>query len=435
MTEIVTDMPLQTHAAAVYEWDQKKVKDFTFESKFGDTVKLWRSTTSGKLLLPRAVCPISPVDRRSRGRRVQFHSSVKPRNEDQARVIREGVQRISQDESFIVECPTGFGKTVISMDYIKAMACNVIIFYTKDDIRTQWIDALKQFLGLRDSEIGLIKGDVCDYRNKKVVLASISTCYKPARLPTEVYSYFGGAIFDECHKVAADSFCGVCWQFNTFFRLGLSATVNRQDGKEGAIFAHIGPIAVKGNSFPMIPWIIQMKTNISISKKIQIQGGRMGHVNKILAGSDDRNRILCRFAGKLRRKGEEGIVIFSDLKDNHLIPIGSMLQQMGIPKSDIGLYVGGLNERQRETQAHKPIVLTTYAMTAEATNYPHWTYCIMGTPKANVAQIVGRVIREKDGKKTPGVFDPVDGGNQVLLNFASKRAKWYQSIGAKITYA
>jgi superfamily II DNA or RNA helicase len=65
-----------------------------------------------------------------------------------------------------------------------------------------------------------------------------------------------GMVVHNCHRVAADQFSSVCFNVPAKLRLGLSATPERQDGKEFVLHAHIGPIRVKTKVLAMLPKVL-----------------------------------------------------------------------------------------------------------------------------------------------------------------------------------
>jgi superfamily II DNA or RNA helicase len=80
------------------------------------------------------------------------------------------------------------------------------------------------------------------------------------------------------------------------------------------------------------------------------------------------------------------------------------------------------------------VVLGTYGMAAEATDVPQWDSLVLATPRANIKQPIGRVLRELKGKKEPVILDIVDEDSWVCRKYAESRLKQYHSeeIRAKV---
>ena len=74
--------------------------------------------------------------------------------------------------------------------------------------------------------------------------------------------------------------------------------------------------------------------------------------------------------------------------------------------ASVGYYIGGMKEKDLKVSETKKVILATYAMAAEALDIKTLTTLIMATPKTDVTQSIGRILRSKD--HNPVVFDIVD---------------------------
>lgn len=416
-------------------------------SRFGDSYNLFRVISSGthqRILVPRNMAPEgSPVDF-SDGLSCRFKSVFVPRNPEQARVVHDSVQLIAQGHSFLIEAPTGSGKTAMAMDIIAKVGKKTLVVVTKEDIRDQWVAAAKQFLMLQDSDIGFIQGNTCSVPGKKLVIAMIQSLSKEDRYPSYLMRDFGMCVFDEVHHVAADSFSQACFRVPARIRLGLSATADRKDGRMETIVSHIGPIRVRSviaNMIPKIimresPWVVPT-TRVRLPSgdyrvgPIPHSPGRCGHIINLLASSYPRNKVLAEFIVAAYHKGRCSLVQ-SDRKE-HLETLSMMAHKLGVPSAEMAYYVGGMSEGQREEAKQRRVIFSTYAMTADATNIPKLDTLVMATPKSDVRQIVGRILRVHEGKMSPVVFDLVDSSSSVFSSYARTRKKWYASIGAEVS--
>jgi superfamily II DNA or RNA helicase len=109
-----------------------------------------------------------------------------------------------------------------------------------------------------------------------------------------------------------------------------------------------------------------------------------------------------------------------------------MAQSKGIPSADMAYYVGGMKEKERALAKQKRVLFATYAMTAEATDIPRLDTAVLATPRANVLQPVGRILREYEGKPQPVVYDLVDTSIPLLMGYKSKRQTEYFKLKATI---
>jgi superfamily II DNA or RNA helicase len=90
----------------------------------------------------------------------------------------------------------------------------------------------------------------------------------------------------------------------------------------------------------------------------------------------------------------------------------------------VGYYLGGMKEEALKESESKRIILGTYAMASEGLDIKTLTTLFLVTPKSDVCQSVGRILRSKDHK--PVVVDFID-ESSVFESQYQKRKKYYQS--------
>lgn len=442
----INQTPIFIGAGAVFHYSKEIEELCARESRFGDAFSMCRvfgPKDNQRIIVPRNMGE-GGDDLRKPGIPFKFKSSFKPRNDEQARVIDETVQLLAQGRSFMLEAPTGSGKTWMSVDVIAQMGLKTLVVVTKEDIRDQWIAAFKALLGLEVGKgIGLIQGDTCSVTGQGVVIAMIQSLSKEDRYPSHIFNDFGLAIWDETHRVGADHFSQSCFRVPAKLRLGISATPDRKDGKEEVIHAHIGPVLVRSEVPPLTPRIIIRRSPweipyVRVKKKDGSYGmaqlphspGKCGHVIRMVANHHGRNQVIANFVSAAHAKGRN-ILVQSDRRE-HLEQLAAMISKKGVPVGDIAYYVGGMSSSQRDHAKKKRIILATYAMTAEATDIPWLDTLVMATPKSDVRQIVGRILRLHPDKKDPVVFDLVDATSSVFMSYANNRRRWYSAIGAEV---
>jgi superfamily II DNA or RNA helicase len=95
----------------------------------------------------------------------------------------------------------------------------------------------------------------------------------------------------------------------------------------------------------------------------------------------------------------------------------------------VGYYVGGMKQSALKETENKKIVLATYAMAEEALDIKTLTTLILATPKTDVTQAVGRILRVKHER--PTVIDIVD-PHPTFQNQWAKRRAFYNKQGYTI---
>lgn len=441
----IADQADWTAAACAFPYSKALEKKFKKFSRFGDQIPLTRKV-GDTLLVPRQMVEDWGENRMTLGQDVEFDVDFTPRNTEQERVVAEVIDYLARGESGVVCAPTGFGKTVCSTAIYGAVGKKTAIVVHKEDLKQQWVEAAKLVLGLDDSEIGFVQGKKCEVKGRKLIICMIQSLSKPGSYEPSLFDDVGLVIWDETHRVGAETFSQTPWLFNGCLRLGVSATPQRRDGRDIVIWGHIGPIIVETEALPMIPKVLMVASGWHVPrtrvknkttgrmevKQIPHQAGRLGHITKIMSRNDARNDKIVEFVCTAYRK-DRLTIIFSDTKA-HLDSLEELLVGAGVPDTAIGQYVGSRTAKQLEEAKGKPVILATYAMCSEGTDIP-WLDCgVLATPKANVAQIVGRVLREYEDKKQPLILDLTDDDSPVFKKYKTSRLKWYKSIDAEVKH-
>jgi len=133
-----------------------------------------------------------------------------------------------------VVMPTGSGKTIFAVMAIEKTARPTLVHVPTLDLMHQWFGVLKKFFGV---EPGLLGGGYHDIR--PITVAT----YDSALLHVSHYgSRFGFHVYDECHHLPGAQTQLVAVQSLAPFRLGLTATPERQDGRHDEYDALCGPV-------------------------------------------------------------------------------------------------------------------------------------------------------------------------------------------------
>ncbi|MEM0026437.1 MAG: DEAD/DEAH box helicase [Ignisphaera sp.] len=137
----------------------------------------------------------------------------------------------------IIALPTGTGKTIIAIAAIAELSVKtLIVTYTKEQM-FQWGDKIVEFTDTPKSFIGFFYSS-----EKKVAPITISTYQSAYRYIDSLAHQFSLLVVDEVHHLPAEKFRAIAE--NTFapMRMGLSATVVREDGKHIELFPLMGGV-------------------------------------------------------------------------------------------------------------------------------------------------------------------------------------------------
>ncbi|MCX8037306.1 MAG: helicase-associated domain-containing protein [Candidatus Sumerlaeia bacterium] len=148
--------------------------------------------------------------------------------------------------SGVLVLPCGAGKTIIGIGVMSRIGQHTLILTTNITALRQWRDELLDKTTLRPEDIGEYSGEVKE-RERPIVLTTYQILtYRKSRednfehLDLFNHGRWGLIIYDEVHLLPAPVFRAVA-EIQGKRRLGLTATLVREDGKEDDVFSLIGP--------------------------------------------------------------------------------------------------------------------------------------------------------------------------------------------------
>ena len=136
----------------------------------------------------------------------------------------------------VVVLPTGAGKTVVALMAIERLAARTLIVVPTIELLTQWRRALCEQLGLPASAVGVVGGGSRDVHDLTVIT------FDSAAMPRRRLDGFGLLVIDEAHHLPAAQYHRIIGKVAAPYRLGLSATPERSDGRHHDLDALIGPV-------------------------------------------------------------------------------------------------------------------------------------------------------------------------------------------------
>lgn len=438
---IIEQQPLLTGAMAKYRHTNALEKKFSAMSRFDEPYIMYKTTEASSgdyIYVPRAVCPVGVKDTRTKGFKTGFVSKIKARDAEQQRIFDDTYAFLAEGLSGTLRAGTGRGKTVAGLEVMCRLQRSTLVVVPKEDLMDQWYNRIIDFVGIPKNRIGFVQGDVCDYQAKWVVLSMVHSIAKEGRYPKDLYQMFGLTIFDEVHRMAADTFSQALEILPSYLRLGLSATPERADGKELLVEAHIGPVRVISDAAPMSfkvliyrsSWECPRRMVDGELRRMEHSAGKCGHVINMLAGHKPTNLKIAEFIGKSYRK-ERFMIVFSD-RVEHLQDLMGLAKAAGVPQKDMDFYIGTMSKSEKNKAVGKRVLFATYGMMKEGTDLPWFDTLIFATPRSDVKQAVGRILREYENKKPPVVFDVVHEDSPVFHGYSKKRRAYYDEAKAVV---
>jgi superfamily II DNA or RNA helicase len=99
--------------------------------------------------------------------------------------------------------------------------------------------------------------------------------------------------------------------------------------------------------------------------------------------------------------------------------------------ASVGYYIGGMSEAELKQSEKKQIVLASYSMSSEGLDIPTLNAEFLITPKTDIVQTVGRILRAKHKFSHPIIYDFVD-SHDVFQRQWLKRKSYYKKQNYKI---
>jgi superfamily II DNA or RNA helicase len=294
----------------------------------------------------------------------------------------------------------------------------------------QWIERIESFLPT--AKVGRIQGDIIDIEGKDIVLGMLQSLSNKEYDP-KIWDQFGLCVFDECHHLSAEVFSNIMINVVTNYNLGLSGTMERKDGLSKVFHYFIGPVIHKEKTDLTCEVIVKaIKINnddIFEDVKTDQRGNPLYSlmINKL--NYEKRNDLIINIIEhELKLNSDQQIMILAQTKsilDNLYEKITERINsKLTNNITSIGFYVGGMKEEKLKESETKQLILGTYAMASEGLDIKTLTTLIMATPKSDVCQSVGRILRSKHS--SPLVIDLID-DHIILKNQFKKRTTYYKS--------
>ena len=357
--------------------------------------------------------------------------------EQQIPVVEKAAQVIKQEGGAVLNLYCGFGKTTVANYLSCKIKRKTLILVHTSSLVEQWKDRICQFVN--GASVGLIRQKTFDIEEKTHVIGLMQSISR-RDYGTNAFDSFGLLICDEAHHLPAQELSKCMKIAGTRYRIGLSATPFRKDGFHPFLFNSIGRIACsverKEDSQELLVEAIFIKNGPDTVHTTWRAGGKKS-INMARMISDlyespesvDRTRNVCRIILSKVSEGRK-MIILSDRR-GHLDNIAQFLLQNGLP--EVGFLIGGKKKEEMKEAEEAQVIMATYAFCAEGVDIPTLDTAIFATPRSDVIQTTGRILRKNDDKKTPTIVDVVD-DPFVFRNQFKKREAYYATLGAKVEY-
>jgi superfamily II DNA or RNA helicase len=310
----------------------------------------------------------------------------------------------------VISLQTGGGKTVCALYIASQLKLPTIVLVHNTFLRDQWVERIKAFLP--KARIGFVQGDIFDIENADIIVAMLQTVSQR----DYTYKRIGLVIVDECHHIATESFSHTMTKLTSKYMLGLSATLERKDKLMHVIHWFLGPLLYKSNTADKVDENVNVEVfeydpkDEKYNEVIYNNSGVMFTslmINKV-AEYEPRNKFLIELITDIYEEHERQLLVLSDRVDHTKALFDLLPTDIQEKACILGRNVKA--ETRAEWCSTKRILLATYAMVKEGFDLSTLNTLIMSTPRPDIEQIVGRILRiDKATRKIdPLIIDVVD---------------------------
>jgi DNA excision repair protein ERCC-3 len=227
--------------------------------------------------------------------------------------------------SGVIVLPCGAGKTIVGIAGMSLLQKNTLVLTTSITAVKQWKREILDKTDLKDEQVAEYTGDTKDLGPVTVATYQIVT-HRPSK--TEEFPHFkifdqrdwGLIVYDEVHLLPAPVF-RVTAQLQARRRMGLTATLIREDGREADVFSLIGP-----KKFD-VPWReLETRGWIAEANCTEVRVPLPEPLRMEYAVAELRNKF--RIASENPAKEEIVEALLAKYSDKHVLIIGQYLKQL-----------------------------------------------------------------------------------------------------------
>lgn len=371
-----------------------------------------------------------------------------------------------------------FGKTFASLYIGVQLKTKFMIVCHTTSLMEQWAERINQFIP--EAKIGIVQQSTAEVGDVDIIIASLKTL-SLKNFDKDFFKSVGLVIWDEIHLMCTNTFSQAFPKCASKYALGLSATPYRKDRCDVIFQYYIGPVLfmlkrkkndkvvakcitlllpedelnIKYDRRGKIMYtstlanimynpkrtnrIVEMIIdNVKKGRKILVLGEYIKHLKDImkrlvLREEQEHHAIVCKNMERAREGLDESDAFFpQDVKNIVLQYLKDSFDEYSFT---YGLYIGEMNNEERKVSEQKDVILGTYKLASVGMDIPHLDTLIMASPRKDVEQSVGRVMRKEShmpGNK-PLIIDIID-NHGMFASQSRFRKKLYKKEGYTIEH-
>jgi superfamily II DNA or RNA helicase len=328
------------------------------------------------------------------------------------------------DDNAIINAWVSFGKTFTALAIAAKFKQKTLVVTHTVQLRNQWVREVEKVFGFTPDIIGSGKFGL----STPIVIGNVQTLYNRMKI---LYDKFGLVIVDETHHISAPTFSKVLDKSCARYKIGLSGTIERKDGKHVIFKDYLGTSLFQPPAENFMP----PEIHIYKSSTVLPDGDFMPWAKKVncVCYNEIYQNEVAILAAAYAAKGHKVLVV-SDRVD--------LLKNCAELVGDTAVCITGeTDHNQREIliskikTGKKNVLFGTQSIFCEGISLNQLSCLILASPINNeplLTQLIGRVIRLEENKLNPVIIDINLVGNTAKRQ-AQQRLGLYFKSGWKVS--
>jgi len=339
--------------------------------------------------------------------------------------LRKSQQEVHDtvEDNCIINAWVSWGKTFTGLAIAAKLGQKTLVVVHTVYLRNQWAKEVEKVFGFKPGIIGSGEFNI----DSPIVIGNIQTLYRNI---SKIRKEFGTLILDEMHHVSSPTFSRILDANYCRYKIGLSGTIERKDGKHVVFRDYFSPNVLKPPKENFMAPVI----NIFHSEVRFLDGARIPWANRVtnLACNEEYRHSVAMLAAAYAHRGHKVLVVSDRV---------AFLKRCAELTGDKAICVTGeIPQEERESligeleAGDRNVLYGTQAIFSEGISINILSCLILATPINNeplLTQLIGRIIRLVEGKLTPVVIDIHLKGDTARRQ-ASNRIGYYIKQGYQI---
>jgi superfamily II DNA or RNA helicase len=338
--------------------------------------------------------------------------------------LRESQQAVYDRviDNTIINAWVSWGKTITALSIAKKLANKTLVVTHTTNLRNQWEREVEKAFGIKAGRIG--SGDFDT--TPPITIGNIQTLY---RRMDDIKQRFGTVILDEMHHVSSPTFTRIVDEMPARYKIGLTGTLERKDGRHVVFRDYFGNTVLKPpKENYLVPKIDVIKSEVRfLDGSYTPWAERVNH----LVNTEEYVHSISMIAARYAALGHKVLVvsdrvaflkICARLVGNRAICITG---DMPFEERDVAM---------KQMKGDKNILFGTQSIFSEGISLDDLSCLVLGTPVNNdplLTQLIGRIVRKKEGKIQPTVVD-IHLKGKTAARQANARMGYYIKEGYKV---